>query len=48
MKTISIKQPWVSLIMSGDKKYEFRTWKTNYRGPLYIHASKSYKKEIVQ
>jgi predicted transcriptional regulator len=47
MKTISIKQPWVSLIMSGDKKYEFRTWKTNYRGPLYIHASKAYKKELV-
>lgn len=47
MKTISIKQPWVSLIMSGDKKYEFRTWKTNYRGKLYIHASKAYKKEIV-
>jgi hypothetical protein len=33
--------------MSGDKKYEFRTWKTNYRGPLYIHASKAYKKELV-
>lgn len=40
MKVISIREPWASLIVHGYKEYEFRTWKTNYRGPLYIHASK--------
>ena len=38
MKVITIKDPYASLIASGIKKYEFRTWKTNYRGELLIHA----------
>lgn len=38
MKVITIKQPWASLIAEGIKKYEFRTWKTNYRGDILIHA----------
>lgn len=40
MKVLSIKQPWTSLIARGYKTIEMRTWKTNYRGPLAIHASK--------
>ena len=39
MKAISIKQPWASLIAHGIKDIENRTWKTNYRGKVYIHAS---------
>lgn len=39
MKTLSIKQPWASLIAHGIKDVENRTWKTNYRGRIYIHAS---------
>lgn len=39
MKTLSIKQPWAILIASGIKDIENRTWKTNYRGRIYIHAS---------
>lgn len=27
------------------KKYEFRTWKTNYRGKLLIHASAGIDKD---
>ncbi len=38
MKAITIKQPFASLIAEGLKEYEFRTWKTNYRGKIYIHA----------
>ena len=45
MKVISIKQPWASLIVAGYKKFEFRTWKTNYRGEILIHASKISDKE---
>lgn len=48
MKVISIKQPWASLIINGYKKYEFRTWKTKYRGEILIHASKSYDKKLIE
>lgn len=41
MKVITIKQPFASLIASNIKKYEFRTWKTNYRGKILIHAAKT-------
>jgi len=39
MKALSIKQPWASLIAHGVKDIENRTWKTNFRGRIYIHAS---------
>ena len=40
MKAITIMQPWASLIASGDKLYETRSWPTKYRGPIAIHAGK--------
>ncbi|MBE6148961.1 MAG: ASCH domain-containing protein [Firmicutes bacterium] len=39
MKVVSIKEPFASLIKDGKKKIETRSWKTNYRGEIYIHAS---------
>ena len=39
MKVISLLQPWASLVAVGAKKIETRSWKTEYRGELYIHAS---------
>ncbi len=39
LKIISIKQPWASLIVSQMKDVENRTWATNYRGRVLIHAS---------
>ena len=48
MKVISIKEPFATLIMNGNKKIETRSWKTNYRGELYIHASgKTLAKEFL-
>ena len=41
MKTLSLTQPWASLVVSGAKRYETRSWRTNYRGPLAIHAAVS-------
>lgn len=41
MKVLTIKEPWASLIVQGFKKYEFRSWKTNYRGKILIHAGLS-------
>ena len=46
MKVLSIKEPWASLIMNGTKKIETRSWKTKYRGEIYIHASLSKAKII--
>lgn len=40
MKVLSIIEPWASLIKEQIKFVETRSWKTNYRGELYIHASK--------
>ncbi|HHX17064.1 MAG TPA: ASCH domain-containing protein [Mollicutes bacterium] len=48
MKVITIKQPWASLIAYGYKRYEFRSWKTNYRGPIYIHAGKGVDKTAMK
>ena len=40
VRVLSIRQPWAELILTGDKWCENRSWKTNYRGRLYIHASR--------
>ena len=44
MKVLTIKEPWASLIVNNYKKYEFRSWKTNYRGKILIHTSSTMKK----
>lgn len=45
MKVLTIKEPWASLIINQYKIYEFRTWKTNYRGKILIHAGKTLDKK---
>ena len=37
---ISVKQPWAALLVAGVKTVEVRTWRTNQRGRVLIHASK--------
>lgn len=44
MKVLSIKEPFATLIKDQVKIYETRSWKTNYRGEIYIHASMSLSK----
>lgn len=39
---ISIVQPWLDAILDLGKPVENRTWKTSYRGPLLLHASKGW------
>ena len=48
MKVITVKQPFASLIAEGYKKYEFRSWKSSYRGELYIHAGLGIDKEAMK
>lgn len=50
MKALSIRQPWAWLIVNGYKDIENRSWRTNYRGPVLIHASsrKPTKTEVFE
>lgn len=40
MKALSIQEPWATRIAQGKKTIETRTWKTSYRGPILLCASK--------
>ena len=39
MKALSIRQPWCYMILHCGKDIENRTWPTNVRGRVLIHAS---------
>lgn len=45
IKAISLWQPWASLVALGAKNVETRKWSTTYRGPLAIHATKTFPDE---
>lgn len=47
MKVLTIKNPWATLIVDNYKTYEFRSWKTNYRGKILIHSSKIAEKDTI-
>lgn len=44
MKAISLYQPWASLVAIGAKRIETRSWATNHRGSLAIHAAQLFPK----
>ena len=48
LKALTIKEPWATLIIEGYKEYEFRSWKTNYRGKILIHAGMSIEKDMLE
>jgi len=39
MKALSVQQPWAQLLCAGIKDVENRTWNTQHRGRVLIHAS---------
>lgn len=45
MKVLSVRQPWAWALIYGGKDIENRSWKTQYRGPVAIHASKGMTKQ---
>jgi hypothetical protein len=47
MKCLSVRQPWVDAIFELGKDVENRSWRTPYRGPLLIQASKTIDREGV-
>jgi hypothetical protein len=42
MKAISMAQPYAWLFSRGYLRIDDRRWRTNHRGPVLIHASKSF------
>ena len=42
MKALTLTQPWATLVAAGEKTIETRSWRTHYRGPIAVHAVKSY------
>lgn len=44
MKTITLTQPYATLVAIGAKRIETRGWATSHRGPLAIHAAKGFPK----
>jgi hypothetical protein len=44
-KALSLKQPYAWLIANGYLLVDDRTWGTQYRGPILIHASKGIYQE---
>jgi len=40
VKALTLTQPWATLVAIGAKWIETRSWRTEYRGPLAIHAAK--------
>ncbi len=43
MRALTLYQPWATMIAVGAKTYETRSWGTNYRGMIAIHAGKAQK-----
>ena len=40
--TITLTEPWASAIRLGIKRWETRSWPVKYRGPIAIHAAKTF------
>jgi activating signal cointegrator 1 len=47
-KAFSLLQPWASLVVDGLKKNETRSYRTHYRGQVFIHASKRFNKDQLE
>ena len=46
MKALTLMQPWATLIAIGAKRIETRSWSTQHRGPLAIHASARFPRNL--
>jgi hypothetical protein len=45
MKALSFRQPWAELVLQGRKTMDLRTYTTQYRGRIAIHASKKVERD---
>lgn len=47
-KTLSVRQPFAEMLVSGWKPIENRSWSTTHRGVIAIHASQTFTNEEAQ
>jgi hypothetical protein len=47
IKALSIRQPWLSLILFDGKNIENRTRRNSHRGPVALHASLNIEKDVL-
>lgn len=47
-KALSLWQPWATLLASGIKRIETRSWMTTYSGPLLIHAATAMRDDCAR
>jgi hypothetical protein len=45
VKALTLTQPWATLVAIGAKRIETRSWSTNHRGLIAIHAGKAMPRE---
>lgn len=45
---LSVRQPWADLIVDGIKDVENRTWSTDFRGRLLVHAPSTVDRAAVE
>ena len=48
MRCLSMKEPWLDLVLRGHKTIETRTWRTRHRGPLLLASSKAIDEEALE
>lgn len=48
MKALSLWEPWATLVVIGAKRIETRSWSTDYRGALLIHAAGKVSKPQIE
>lgn len=48
MKALSIRQPWAALIVAGIKDIENRSWPTQFRGKILVHAAQKIDKAGIE
>jgi hypothetical protein len=46
IRALSLWQPWASLMAIGAKKIETRSWPTDYRGLIAIHAAQKWDRDL--
>lgn len=46
MRVLTLIQPWATLVILGEKQIETRSWSTNIRGTIAIHAGKKVDKKV--
>jgi len=46
LKALTIYQPWATLLATGQKRIETRSWATGYRGWLILHAAVKWSADL--